>query len=248
MIEQGPDAYDPLEDDYRDQLATIGKGVASLVPLVGGPLAEIIGIAIPNQRADRIATYVRGLEARIQRLSEEMKADLASSSAKIDLIEEGGYQSARAMSPERVAQITEAVARGLAESDADVIRRRRLLVLFGELDDDEVALLNAYGRSYGGGDRKAFEQINRPDPIHTRSPPDAVERNRLYEVGKEHLLRLELLKRNFGNVKQGQVPDFDPKTGQFKHSVEISYLGRLLLKEIGMTTPFDEARSRENGA
>lgn len=246
MTDQGPDAYDPLEDDYRDQLVAIGKGAVSLVPLIGGPLAEIIGVAIPNQRADRVATYVRGLDARMERLREDMKAELASSSAKIDLIVEGGYQAARALSQDRVEQITEAVSRGLAEDDADVIRRRRLLVIFGELDDDEVALLNAYGRSYAGADREAFQRINRPDPVHMQSPPDALERDRLYNVGKEHLLRLELLKRNFGNIKKGQLPDFDPKSGQFKHTVEISYLGRLLLKEIGMPTPFDDARGSAN--
>lgn len=248
MIKHGPDSYDPLANDYRDQLVAIGKGTVSLVPLLGGPLAEIIGVAIPNQRADRIATYVRGLDARIDQISDDVRAELASNFAKIDLIVEGAYQSARALSQERVEQIAEAVARGLAEDDADVIRRRRLLVLFGELDDDEVALLNAYGRSYGGADRQAFEQINRPDPVHMQSPGDAVERDRLYKVGQEHLLRLELLKRNYGSVKKGQLPEFDVRTGQFKHTVEISYLGRLLLKEIGLPTPFDEARSSEEGS
>ena len=248
MTEQGPDAYDPLDDDYRDQLVAIGKGAVSLVPLVGGPLAEIIGAAIPNQRADRIAAYVRGLDERINRLSENLKEGISSSSAKIDLIVEGGYQSARALSPERVDQITEAVTHGLTEDEADVIRRKRLLVMFGELDDDEVALLNAYGRSYAGADRNAFERINRPERVHMQSSPDAIERDRLYRAGTEHLLRLDLLKRNFGTVKKGQVPEFDPASGHFKHSVEIAFLGRLLLKEIGMPTPFDEAQNSDEAS
>ena len=245
MTRDGPSTYDPLDDDYRDQLVAIGTGAVSLVPLIGGPLAEIIGAAVPNQRADRIATYVRELDRRIEAMSSEVKEALIASAAKVDLIEEGGYQSARAISKERIEQITEAVSRGLAEDDADVIRRRRLLVMFGELDDDEVALLNAYGRSYAGADRGAFEQINKPERAHMQSSAHVVERERLFEVGKEHLLRLELLKRNFGSVKKGQLPEFDAKSGYFKHSVEISYLGRLLLKEIGMPTPFDEAQRPE---
>ena len=56
---------------------------------------------------------------------------------------------------------------------------------------------------------------------------------------------MELLKRNFGNVKKGQLPEFDPKSGHFKHSIEISHLGRLLLNEVSMTTPFDEAHKSE---
>lgn len=243
MNDQEPDAYHPLDDDYRDQLVAIGKGAASLIPLVGGPLGEIIGAAIPNQRADRIAAYIRGLDARITELAADVQAGLSANAAKLDLIVEGGYQSARAMSSERVAQITEAVARGLAEDETDVIRRRRLLILFGELDDDEVALLNAYGRVYAGADRQAFAAINRPNPVHLQSPPEDVERGRLYNLGKEHLLRLDLLQRNYGAVKKGQLPEFDAKSGQFKHTVQIASLGRMLLKEIGMPTPFDERRA-----
>jgi hypothetical protein len=242
MSDQRHLEYDPLDADYHDQLASIGKGVVSLVPLFGGPLAEIVGVTIPNQRADRIARYVRELGQRIEAMSKEVQEALVANAAKIDLIEEGGYQSARATSKERVEQITEAVSRGLAEDDADVIRRRRLLTMFGELDDDEVALLNAYGRSYAGADRQAFEKINRPEPPHLGSAPDVLERERLYQAGKEHLLRLGLLQRNYGSVKKGQLPEFDQRSGDFKHTVEISYLGRLLLKEIGMPTPFDEAR------
>lgn len=246
-MDDGPSSYDPLDDDYRDQLVSIGKGVAGLVPLIGGPLAEIIGVTVPNQRADRIATYVRALDRRIEDLHEELRASLSKSAPKIDLIEEGGYQSARATSKERIDQIAEAVGRGLAEDDADVIRRRRLLVMFGELDDDEVALLNAYGRSYGGADRNAFDSINRPEPVSLGSGPGPLERNRLYEAGKEHLLRLGLLERDYGTVKKGQTPEFDPKVGDFKHRIQISHLGRMLLKEIGMATPFDcahESRGR----
>jgi hypothetical protein len=248
VTDQGPDAYEPLNEDYRDQFATIAKGAVSLIPLEGGPLAELIGAAIPNQRADRIAAYVRGLDARIEPMSNQLRSKLASNAAKLDLIVEGGYQSARAISDERVEQITEAVARGLAAEDADIIRRRRLLVMFGELDDDEVAVLNAYGCSYAGADRNAFASINRPGPAHLQSPPDAVERDRLYAAGKDHLLRLDLLKRNFGSVKKGQLPEFHASSGQFKHTVEIAFLGRLLLKEIGMATPFDRRQDGEEGA
>jgi outer membrane murein-binding lipoprotein Lpp len=239
MTDQGPDSYDPLDDDYRDQLVAIGKTAVSLIPLFGGPLAEIIGVAIPNQRADRVASYVRSLNNKIEELSEIIAAQLSSSAAKLDLIVEGGYQSARALSNERVEQITEAVARGLAEDDADILRRRRLLVMFGELDDDEVALLNAYGASYGGRDRNAFAKINRPEPVHMASPKEDVERDRLFSAGKEHLLRLSLLTRKYGSLKKGQSPEFDPRSGHFKHTVEISFLGRLLLEEVGLTSRDD---------
>ncbi len=53
-MEDGGAPNDGLDDDWKDRLVAIGKGVASFVPLAGGPLAEIIGSVIPGQRADRI--------------------------------------------------------------------------------------------------------------------------------------------------------------------------------------------------
>jgi hypothetical protein len=45
-------------------------------------------------------------------LEEQVKDGLGTSKAKIAPIEESGYQAARAISTERIEQITEAVARG----------------------------------------------------------------------------------------------------------------------------------------
>lgn len=230
---------DGLDSNFRDKLVAIGKGAAGVIPLAGGLIAEVVGVAIPEQRADRIASYLRSLADRVDALAEDIKAELASNAEKIDLIEEGGFQSARATSPERIAQIVEAVSRGLSEDDIEVVRRKRLLLVLGELDDDEINLLNAYGRSYAGADREAFKNVRRPDLPHFQSPPSVIEQTQLYEAGKAHLTRLGLLKKNYGNVKKGEMPDFDSRAGDFKHSLEVSHLGRMLLREIGLETPFD---------
>jgi hypothetical protein len=62
----------------------------------------------------------------------------------------------------------------------------------------------------------------------------------LYKAGEDHLLRLGLLQRNYGNVKKGEYPEFDQNTGSFKGRAEISYLGRMLLREMGVKVPFDD--------
>ena len=231
-----------LDDDWRDNLIAIGKGVAGAIPLAGGVVSELIGM-IPGQRADRIATYLRELAIRVEALDEKVRSALASNPEKMDLIEEGGLQASRATSRERLDQIVEAVSRGLAESDSDVVRRKRLLRVFGELDDDEVSLLNAYGRSYGGSDRMAFEKVNRPDPAHLGSSMSVVEDNTLYDAGSAHLLRLGLMKKNYGTVKRGELPEFDTSKGDFKHRLEVSHFGRMMLRAIGLETPFDASRS-----
>ena len=234
---------DGLDDNLRDKLVAIGKGVANLIPFAGGLIGEVVGLAIPTQRADRIAQYLRELTLRVENLATEIKDRILLDEEMIDLIEEGGFQAARATSSERIHQIVEAVGRGLSEDDSFVVRKKRLLLIFGELDNDEINLLNAFGRSYAGMDRNAFDRVNRPDPPHMQSQQSELDANRLYEAGESHLVRLGLLRKNYGNIRRGETPEFNAQSGDFKHNLEISDLGRMLLKIIGLQTPFDEKQS-----
>lgn len=238
----GEPSGDGLDENYRDKLAAIGRGAASAVPLAGGVLAEVVSSVIPGQRADRISAYLRALASRVEELEAQTRDGILFNAEKIHLIEEGGLQSARATTQERIDLIVEAVSRGLSAEDAEVIRRGRLLLLLGELDDDEVNLLNAYGRAYAGADRRAFEEINRPEPPHLQSDPSVIDQNQLYELGESRLIRLGLIKKKYGNIKKGTIPEFDSRKGDFKHRLEISYLGRMLLREVGMAAPIDAQR------
>ncbi|HEX3889009.1 MAG TPA: hypothetical protein VHW05_16065 [Phenylobacterium sp.] len=76
------------------------------------------------------------------------------------------------------------------------------------------------------------------------SPRTTLDQSQLYEAGKDHLVRLGLLRKNYGNVKRGDTPEFDASEGDFKHRLEVSHLGRMLLREIGMETPFDAQLAR----
>jgi hypothetical protein len=231
---------DDLESNSRDKLVSAARGALSAVPFVGGLLGELISNVIPNQRHDRIVEYLRNLEDRISQMEEgEAKIALASPE-KIDLIESGGFQAARATTGERINLIAHAVANGLCAKETEVVRRKRLLKLLGEIDDDELAILVAYGRSYAGGHHDAFGNINIPEPSHLGAERELIDLNKLYELGKNRLVQLGLLRKNYGSVKKGQIPEFDARSGEFKHRLEISYLGRLLLRESGVALPFED--------
>ena len=126
----------------------------------------------------------------------------------------------------------------MGTDETNLMRRKRLLGLFGEIDDDEFLLLNPYGQSYGGLGSRAWEGIERPPSAHLGSSEEQIDDAKLYELGTQNLLRLGLLQRNFGQVKKGELPPFDAKGGGFKSRTEISYLGRMLLKEAGIGLPF----------
>jgi len=225
---------DDLDTNAKDRLVAATRGALSAVPFVGGLLGELVAEVIPGQRQQRIVSYLRLLEERIAAMeSGEAKAALESPE-KIDLIERGGYQAARATSAERIARIVEVVSRGLQTDEAEIIRRKRLIGLLGEIDEDEAAILAAFGHSYGVSNPGAFEGIPRPGPPVLSAGPEVFEQNKLYDLGVEHLLRLGLLERRYSHVKKGELPDFDPKTGGFKGMLQVSFLGRMLLREMGI--------------
>ena len=241
MDRQEPNG-DALDENYRDKLAAIGRATVSAIPLAGGVLAEIVSSVIPDQRADRIAIYLRALAVRVDQLESKTRESISANPEKVHLIEEGGLQSARATTQARIDCIVEAVTRGLRAEDTEVIRKKRLLYLFGELDEDEIALLNAYGKSYAGDDQRAFDEVDQPAPPHLQSSESEIAQRQLYELGQDHLVRLGLIKKNYGSLKKGAIPEFDPRKGDFKNRLEISYLGRMLLKEVGMALPLDVQR------
>ncbi len=69
------------------------------------------------------------------------------------------------------------------------------------------------------------------------SSPAQLDDVELYDLGTQNLLRLGLLERRYDTVKRGEYPPFDPEAGDFKSRVQISYLGRMLLKEAGIDLP-----------
>lgn len=229
---------DQLDTDWRDRAALATRIAASLVPVVGGPLAELITEAIPRQRQERIVQYLRQLDVRLAALEQGKVSHILADVEKIDLVESGGYLAARATTSERISRIAEIVSRGLESDETNIIRRKRLLGLFAEVDDDEFLLLNAYGQSYGGLNSSVWSTIDQPPPAHLGSSAKQLDETKLYDLGKQNLLRLGLLQRKFDNVKRGEYPPFDAREGGFKSRIEISHLGRMLLREAGVELPF----------
>ena len=229
---------DELDSNWSDRAALVTKIAASLVPMVGGPLAELITEVIPRLRQDRIVEYLRQLAARIETLEKENVERIQADIEKIDLIESGGYLAARATTSDRISKIVEIVFRGLGAEQTNFIRRKRLLGLFGAIDDDELLLLNAYGQSYGMPRSNAWDAIDRPTPAHFGSSTEDIDNAKLYELGEQNLLRLGLLQPKFDNMKKGEYPPFDARSGGFKSRTEISHLGRMLLREVGVDLPF----------
>jgi hypothetical protein len=236
---------DSLDNTTRDHLVALTRGAVNAVPFVGGLLGELITSTIPEQRQERIVVYLRELGSRLEQMEQAAMQAALRNPEKIDLIESGGHLSVRATTPNRIAQIAEVVANGLVSNEAEIVRRKRLLALLGEIDDDEVRILADYDK---------YDPKNMPIPLISSIDDqiksinlgwnfgynaDSVEREELYKLGIDRLLRIGLLKRKF-KIEEWKSPDIDIETGLPQCEIEISYLGRMLLSSIGRQLPFKE--------
>ncbi len=96
-----------LDTNYVDRLASVAKGISGICPLIGPIASEVIGNIIPNQRLDRVASYLSSLEKIIHDIdsrTERLESNLKRPEG-VDIFEEGMIQAARSVSSERQEKI-----------------------------------------------------------------------------------------------------------------------------------------------
>ena len=208
-----------LEVRTNDLIASALKGVCGTLPIVGPSIAEIIEYLIPKQRIDRIASFLKALEAKIDP-EEKAKVEAKMLEEKsIDLMEDGFLQAARALSEERIEHIASLLKNSLTDEDLEQNAYKRLLFLLGEINDIEVIILKAY--SMHGADKRDFWNKHQELLIGERlmfpTSREKVDQNAIYKTYRANLVRLDLL---------------EVRSEQPSRSYEITSLGRLLLRSI----------------
>jgi hypothetical protein len=128
----------------RDITKAVLRGACGIAPFVGQALAEIIDYVIPDQRIERVETYFCCLADRLKKLEEGELSLRLRDPERIDLLEDGWRQAARALSNERQQQIATLVADSIADEACDYLESKRVLRLLGEVDDPEIIVLAGY--------------------------------------------------------------------------------------------------------
>ena len=90
-----------VETNRSDIAAAFFKGLVSSAPLIGPYLAEAVGVAIPNQKFDRLVSFARVLGDRVKYLEEDTVRLKTKTEEFTDLLEDGLVQASRAMTEER---------------------------------------------------------------------------------------------------------------------------------------------------
>ena len=232
-----------ISTNKTDITVSITKGVIGAVPVVGPLIAEVIGNLIPNQRIDRIISFVKVLETKIQDLGvEQVKAKFANPGF-VDLLEDGFFQVARALTKERIEYIASVIKNSLSEEEIEYVEAKKLLWLLGELNDIEIIILRSY-LLHPMEDQEFWEKhksILDAPRAYMGAPKQDIDKSVIHKSYKEHLLRLGLTKSRFKRARRGELPEFDEKTGMMKCTgYEVTYLGRLLLQYIDLAkTPWE---------
>lgn len=227
-----------LRSDSTDIRISVLKGLASIVPLAGGVLAEALN-TVPNQRLDRVVAFLEALAKKVDALDADKSAQIKTPQG-VDLLEDCVNQAGRSMTEERTAQIASLMTNALSEDQLRYEQSKRLLTLFGQLTDYEVLMLRGY--LFSPEEDPAFwgrhgSSLTNPG-AHLGSSDAEVDAQEIYDSHKQHLIQLGLLRLSFRTPKRGETPELDERTGMLKASGNrITHLGRLLLKSIGHAEP-----------
>jgi len=230
-----------IENQSIDYITAMLKGVAGVTPIAGGLLAELIGTVIPNQRIDRMAKFLKALEAKINNLEVDYVKAQLNREDFADLLEEAARQATHSLSDERRGYIANIIANSLSLHEIECIESKQLLGMLNELNDIEIIWLRYYLPRYSQGDeefRNAHEEILAPIHMTNSDPPSNIEKLALQRSYKEHLSRLNLINPRYSTDSKTKLPEYDKSSGrQILKSYEITSLGKLLLKHIGLSAP-----------
>ncbi|MGR3480428.1 hypothetical protein [Salipiger marinus] len=232
----------PLGPAASDHVAAFLRMGTGFVPFVGTALAELITQVVPGQRIQRLETYCRYLSRELSLLQEDELRERLSNPERVDLFEEGAYQSARALSVDRQEKIAKAVAFGISGDDQEILETKRVLSLLRQLDDAEIVILTSRLDRFSRDDdfQTKHEDVIYAPGLHMQSSREEMDKNTVFKIAMNKLEQLGLIEPVYKKPKKGEAPDMDPATGRLKATYQrVSMSGRLLLRRIGVAEEDD---------
>lgn len=221
-----------LLNSKTDYAVSLAKSVLGVIPTVGTALSELVSIAIPNQRLERVTKYLIDLEKRMSLMEVDLKAKVVDVDFS-DLVEESLWQAARAVSQDRLDYIATLVVNGVSASNIEYIESKHLLKILSELNDIEIIWLRFYLNPVMSGDkefRQKHEELLYPKVAFFESSQEEIDKSTLQVSYKNHLATLGLLE------KKVEI-DLGDARGRAKTKTtgyEITSLGGLILRQIGL--------------
>lgn len=228
-----------LNINNTDVLASLSKGALGMIPIAGPMISEAISNIIPNQRLDRLVSYIQELDSRLHKLEDIscIQKKCVTDSPYMILIEDSLIHASRVVTDDRRKYISSLVINGLTSEEANINRYRYLLSLLSELNDEEIIWLRFFLKPYFGGDdtfRNTHANVLTPARNYFGIDAEMEDLAALQDSYKAHLERLRLIKKRLKVDSKTRMPVFDNMTGEPEGSLFITHLGKMLLKEIDL--------------
>lgn len=178
-----------------DRAAIVAKLIAGSTPIIGPLLSEIISSVIPNQKLDRIISFVDIFAEKVKFMDKDVTEIKMKTEEFTDLLEDGINQASRALSEERKEYIACLLRNSLTEEALQQVEKKKLLSILNELNDAEIILLNL-SAIQGEDARQAFfaKHTEVLEPIKRRGASnEPVESEAFWEAGWLKLVSVGLL-------------------------------------------------------
>lgn len=226
-----------LNNDYKDYILALARGLVGAVPFAGSLIAEAITAFIPNQRADRLVQYLSILAAKLEHLDHELLKSRFASPGFVNLLEDSVLQAVRALTAKRLEYIATIVKNGLSDEQEEYDQYKYLLQLLAELNDTEVIILQSYLFDTFSEENQFHKKhqalLMAAGAAHMGSPQQDIERSTVHQSYRQHIARLGLSKPSFKQAKKNELPEFDLDTGTLKASgYKLTSLGKLFLRRL----------------
>jgi len=218
--------------------AILAKGTANLLAPGSGMFLELFGTIFQDRRQAQYEEELELIKARLAELEfsdEKLAAAILDSPAHRQLIFDGLNAAGLALSKDRLRQIAEIVAVGLTEDEHRALKARRMLALLGQIDDEQVIILEA---AYKDGPRTNPVLDPAKDRILRQpagAPDEGVEasRQRLidYKLARFNMSQLGLVE--YGGQRVGEA--FEQHSDhEYGLRVKITELGKALARTMGL--------------
>ncbi|MBC8032298.1 MAG: hypothetical protein H7Z16_19600 [Pyrinomonadaceae bacterium] len=208
-----------INDNIADYSSALVRGIVGMAPVVGPILAEVITSGIPNQKLDRVITFIKIFEDRIKYLEEDFLEGRIRGEEFGDLLEDALPQAARALSEERRVYIANLLKNSLTDEKLDHDGKKKLLSVLNALNDPEIILLYFYSID-GHGRERVFALQDRHPFIAKAISRGALSRSDVLGDVLLNSYRTALLMHNL--IVEREEP----------LSEQITALGELLIKYI----------------
>ena len=222
-----------LNNNKTDVIVSVLSASLETIPVAGSFLAELIENVIPNQRQDRIVTFIKELSEKVNELGitiEELKEKY--NDPKYSMFSTNCLRYvANEVYEEKIEYYKNLACDAISNDEKTLIHDERILKILGELDYFEIQYLIFY-------DASAFLKQDIMDKTLERIGIKFTQPSYIFAMTDEEKDEETFKQITLNNLYYSGLLEREEKyssKGKFQgYKYKITHLGRLVLKKVGV--------------